>query len=91
MGLSKGLDVRKTAQADKLADVMAETIILYTAPGCGVSDSARAGLKADGLDFEERDVMRSKAWFDEALQYSILVPIIVRGDQVEIGWKGAVG
>ena len=70
---------------------MAETIILYTAPGCGVSDSARDSLKVDGLDFEERDVMKSKTWFDEALKYSIFVPIIVRGDQVEIGWKGSVG
>ena len=70
---------------------MAEKIILYTLPECDVSDRARAELKADGIDFEERNVMKEKAWFDEALAISIFVPIIIRDGAVEIGWKGAVG
>ena len=65
--------------------------ILYTAPNCGTSDRARAGLTEQGVDFEERDVMAQQEWFDEALKYSIFVPIIVRGDRVEVGWQGAVG
>ena len=72
-----------TANTDK--------IIIYTLPECDVSDRALAEMRADGIDFEERNVMRSKAWFDEALSHSIFVPIILRGDKVEIGWKGAVG
>ena len=69
----------------------AQKVILYTLPDCGVSDDARKGLREEGVEFEERDVMKEKAWFDEALRYSIYVPIIVRGDQVEVGWKGALG
>ena len=65
--------------------------ILYTAPNCSTSDRARAGLTEQGVDFEERDVMAQQEWFDEALKYSIFVPIIVRGDRVEVGWQGAVG
>ena len=68
-----------------------QRVILYTAPNCGTSDRAREDLKAAGVDFEERDVMAKKAWFDEALRYSIFVPIVIRGANVEIGWKGAVG
>jgi glutaredoxin len=70
---------------------MAEKIILYTLPECDVSDRARDELTAEGIDFEERNVMKERAWFDEALSYSIFVPIVIRGEQVEIGWKGAVG
>jgi glutaredoxin len=70
---------------------MSERVILYTTPGCDVCDTARAGLTTEGVDFEERDVMKSKAWFEEAIRYSIFVPIILRGDAVEIGWRGAVG
>ena len=32
-----------------------------------------------------------RASSNQALQYSIMVPITVRDDQVEIGWKGAAG
>ena len=70
---------------------MPEHVILYTTPGCDVSDRARAEMTAEGIEFEERDVMKNKAWFDEALSYSIFVPIVVRDGKVEIGWKSAVG
>ena len=53
--------------------------ILYTAPSCNVSDRARADLIAEGVDFEERDVMKEKAWFTEALRYAITVPLSSRG------------
>jgi glutaredoxin len=70
---------------------MAEKVILYTLPECDVSDLAREGLRAQGIDFEERNVMKDKAWFDEALGYSIFVPIILRDGKVEIGWQGRIG
>ncbi len=69
----------------------AEKVIIYTAPSCRTSDRAREALLAEAVDLEERDVMKSKAWFDEALTYSIFVPIILRGGKVELGWKGAFG
>jgi glutaredoxin len=68
-----------------------ERIILYTTPNCSACDRARADLTAEGVDFEERSVMAKQEWFDEVLKYSISVPVIIRGDKVEVGWKGDIG
>ena len=70
---------------------MDERIILYTTPGCDVCDNARSDLKAAKVDFEERNVMKNKGWFDEALRYAVSVPILVQNGRAEVGWKGAVG
>ena len=67
-------------------------VILYTAPNCGTSDRARADLVSEGVDFEERNVMTQKQWFNDVLRYTIFVPLVVWTDgRVEIGWKGRVG
>ena len=67
-------------------------LILYTAPNCGTSDRAREDLIAEGVDFEERDVMKDKQWFDDVLKHTIFVPLVVHPDgKIEIGWKGRVG
>ena len=75
---------------------MAETakgtqVILYTTTNCSTCDDAREGLTAEGVEFEERNVMKNKDWYDEALKYSVTVPILIRGDKVEYGWKGDIG
>jgi len=70
---------------------MPEKLIIYTTTNCSTCDQALADLTADGVEFEERNVMKSKDWFDEALRYAITVPIILRGDKVEYGWKGDFG
>ncbi len=70
---------------------MDEKLILYTTNGCDICDRARADLVAEAIEFEERNVMENKAWFDEVLKHTIFVPMVVRGDQIEIGWRGAVG
>ncbi|HWC30174.1 MAG TPA: glutaredoxin domain-containing protein [Dehalococcoidia bacterium] len=70
---------------------MAEQLILYTTPGCDVCDRARSDLRAEGTPFEERDVMKDKAWFNEVLKYSISVPVVIRDGKAEVGWKGALG
>ena len=70
---------------------VSEKIILYTTPNCSACDQARADLTADGVDFEERSVMAKQEYFDEVLKYSISVPVILRGDKVEVGWKGDMG
>jgi arsenate reductase-like glutaredoxin family protein len=76
---------------------MAETtegtkLILYTTPNCSACDQALADLTADGIDFEERNVMKNKAWYDEVLKYSVMVPVIIHTDgRVEHGWKGNIG
>ena len=66
-------------------------VILYTATGCNVSDRARAGLTAEGVDFEERNVMHNKQWYDDVLKQTIFVPMLVRDGKVSIGWKGRAG
>jgi glutaredoxin len=70
---------------------MAEKLIIYTTPNCSACDRAIADMTADGTDFEERNVMKEKQWYDEALKYAISVPIILRDGKVEYGWKGNLG
>jgi hypothetical protein len=69
----------------------AEKVIVYTLPECDVSEVALADLRAQGINVEERNVMRNREWFDEALKISIYVPIVIRGAEIEVGWKGALG
>ncbi len=66
-------------------------MIIYTTNGCDVCDRARADLIAEEADFEERNVMHNKEWFDEVLKHTIFVPMVVRDGQVEIGWRGRTG
>ena len=61
-----------------------QKVILYTTPNCSACDRARADLIAEGADYEERNVMAKQQFFDEVLKYSISVPVIIRGDKVEI-------
>jgi glutaredoxin len=61
-----------------------QKIILYTTPNCSGCDRARDQLTAEGVDFEERNVMARQEWFDEVLKYSISVPVLVRDGQVKI-------
>ncbi|HEY4685048.1 MAG TPA: glutaredoxin family protein [Dehalococcoidia bacterium] len=70
---------------------MAEKLIIYTTPNCSACDKALADLTAEGVDFEERNVMKDKRWYDEVLRYSITVPVIIREGRVEYGWKGNIG
>jgi glutaredoxin len=70
---------------------MTDKLIIYTTPNCSACDRAIADLTTDGTDFEERNVMKNKQWYDEALQYAITVPIVLRDGKVEYGWKGNIG
>ena len=70
---------------------MTEKLILYTINGCEVCDRAKADLLAEGTEYEERNVMHNKEWFDEVLKHTIWVPMVVRDGKVEIGWRGDVG
>jgi glutaredoxin len=74
-----------------MCGAMTEKLIIYTTPNCSACDRAIADLTADGTDFEERNVMKNKQWYDEALQYAITVPIILRDGKIEYGWKGNIG
>lgn len=70
---------------------MAEKLIIYTTRNCSTCDVALKDLRAEGADFEERNVMVKKEWYDEALKYAVTVPIILRDGKVEYGWKGSIG
>lgn len=70
---------------------MAEKLIIYTTNNCSACDNALHDLTADGVDFEERNVMREQKYFDEAIKYGIAVPIILREGKIEYGWKGHNG
>ncbi len=66
-------------------------LIMYTLRTCPTCERARRDLAAEGVDFEERCIEDSPAWFDEASQLALTVPILVRGGKVEVGWKGESG
>jgi glutaredoxin len=68
----------------------AQKVIIYTTPNCGGCDRARARLVAEGVDFEERNIMLNKRWYDDVLKHSISVPVIIRGDKVEVGRGGCL-
>jgi len=70
---------------------MAEKLIIYTLRSCPTCARAKADLTADGVEFEERDVDSNVAWYDEATALAVTVPILVRGESVEVGWKGESG
>ncbi len=69
---------------------MAE-LIMYTLRTCPTCERARKDLTADSVDFEERAIDDNAEWFDEASLLGLTVPILVRGDAVEVGWKGESG
>jgi len=68
------------------------SVIVYTLKNCDVSEKAVVALRAQGVEFEERRVDENVGWWDEALNYSMTVPVIIwdNGD-VEIGWAGEHG
>ena len=71
---------------------MADKLIVYTTPNCSACDFAVEDLTKDGVDFEERNVMKDKKYYDEALKYAITVPILVYPDgKIAYGWKGKRG
>lgn len=69
---------------------MAE-LIMYTLRTCPTCEQARSDLTAEGVEFEERAIDDNARWFDEASLLALTVPILVRGDKVEVGWKGESG
>ena len=64
---------------------------MYVKPGCPYCPQAREALRADGLDWEERDATTRGEWRDELMEHSRgsgVVPTIVSAEGVTIGWNG---
>jgi glutaredoxin 3 len=65
--------------------------IMYVKPGCPYCARARETLRAQGLDWEERDATANPAWREELMRHSNgtgIVPTIVAPGGVTIGWEG---
>jgi glutaredoxin 3 len=65
--------------------------IMYVKPGCPYCQVARDAMRADGLDWEERDATADPAWRAELMEHSRgsgVVPTIVAPDGVTVGWQG---
>jgi glutaredoxin len=68
------------------------TAIVYTLKNCGTSEKAMTALRERGVDLEERRVDLNADWWNEALNYSMTVPVILWDNgEVEIGWDGEHG
>jgi glutaredoxin len=66
--------------------------IVYTLKNCGTSEKAMTALRERGVDLEERRVDLNADWWNEALNYSMTVPVILWDNgEVEIGWDGEHG
>ena len=66
--------------------------IMYVKPRCPYCQAARDDMRAEGLEWEERDATANPAWREELMRFSAgtgRVPTVVVGDEVEtVGWKG---
>ncbi len=66
--------------------------VVYVKPRCPYCEEARRSLRADGVEFEERDATTREDWRAELMEHSRdtgMVPTVVRdGEVVTVGWKG---
>ena len=66
--------------------------VVYVKPNCPYCDEARTELRAQAVDFEERDATTRADWRAELMEHSRstgMVPTVVReGEVVTVGWKG---
>jgi glutaredoxin len=68
--------------------------VMYVKPGCPYCESAREDLEARGEAFEERDATADAGWKAELMAYTKnvgMVPTIVRGTQVQVGFPPGRG
>ena len=66
--------------------------VVYVKPNCPYCEEARESLRAEGVDFEERDATSRPDWRAELMEHSRdsgMVPTVVRdGEVVSVGWNG---
>jgi glutaredoxin len=65
---------------------------MYVKPRCPYCQQARDDMRAEGLEWEERDATTRPEWRAELMAYSKntgMVPTVVIGDDVvTVGWHG---
>ena len=67
---------------------------MYVKPGCPYCTAARDGLRAQGLDWEERDATTDAGWRAELMRASAdtgVVPTIVGPEGTQVGWPPGHG
>lgn len=67
---------------------------MYVKPGCPYCAAARDDLEARGEAFEERDATVDPNWKAELMGYTKnvgMVPTIVRGEHVQVGFPPGRG
>ena len=70
---------------------MSESIVLYTHPDCSYSDALKEELTDLALDFEEINLaLNPEVWekVDELTGGERITPVMVTGDNVEVGFHG---
>ena len=68
--------------------------VMYVKPGCPYCQAAREHLAEQGEAVEERDATQNAAWREELMRYTNnrgVVPTIVRGDGVQVGFPPGRG
>jgi glutaredoxin 3 len=68
---------------------MAERV-MYVKPGCPYCERARESMRADGLEWQERDATADPSWREELFRHSPrgVVPTIVGPEGVTVGFEG---
>lgn len=72
--------------------LMAETVTLYSQPGCPRCKRARDFLEARGVSYRDVDVTADRAAFDEMRRVSggaRTVPVLLVGENILIGFEEA--
>ena len=70
---------------------MGKTVVIYGKNSCPYTQAARREYSNQDVSLEYKDVLTDNAHMEEMLQHSKgkrLVPVIVEGDKVTIGFGG---
>lgn len=68
-----------------------QKVLLYTKPGCPFCTAAKQNLKERGVSYEEISIEGNPKAAEEVMQLSNragIVPIMVSGDEVKVGFGG---
>ena len=67
---------------------------MYVKPGCPYCENAREGLRAEGVEWEERDATARREWRAELMGHTAgtgVVPTIVGPGGIQVGWPPGRG
>ena len=70
---------------------MIEKVVIYTKPGCPYCAAAKEDFQQKGIEYTEFDVKSDPAIKEKAIALAgvAAVPVIVRNDEVTVGFGGS--